>query len=187
MASGRLRRCRLPWAADASQLVEFAIALPLLVVLVVGIFDFGGALNLKGQLTNAAREGAHLASTLPITDIGGPSTPPLTVSAVQSLVDSYLLRSAINDCGLGSASLVVGASPYSWTAQTNTGCAGNLTLTIDRAYMFRENSIDVICAHIEISYPYQWRFNSVIQLLIPGANYGAPIQITADSIMPTMH
>ncbi len=43
--------------ASGSQLLEFAVALPLLVVLVVGIFDFGEAFNVKQKLSNMAREG----------------------------------------------------------------------------------------------------------------------------------
>ncbi len=48
---------------SGSQLLEFAVALPLLVVFVVGIFDFGGAFNLKQKLNNIAREGARFASS----------------------------------------------------------------------------------------------------------------------------
>jgi Flp pilus assembly protein TadG len=42
--------------------VEFALLLPLLLVLVFGIIDFGRALNAQITLTQAAREGARLAS-----------------------------------------------------------------------------------------------------------------------------
>jgi Flp pilus assembly protein TadG len=35
-----------------SQIVEFAVALPLLIVFVVGIFDFGEAFNQKQKLSN---------------------------------------------------------------------------------------------------------------------------------------
>src|SRR5579871_1785524 len=41
-------RVRALWHQDsAAQLVEFAVTLPLLVVFVVGIFDFSGAFTLK--------------------------------------------------------------------------------------------------------------------------------------------
>ncbi len=45
-----------------SQIVEFAVSLPLLVVLVVGIFDFGSAFTLKQKLAYAALEGARVGS-----------------------------------------------------------------------------------------------------------------------------
>ncbi|GAA5102533.1 TadE/TadG family type IV pilus assembly protein [Haloechinothrix salitolerans] len=40
--------------------VEFAIVLPVLLLLVFGIIDFGRALNAQVTLTQAAREGARL-------------------------------------------------------------------------------------------------------------------------------
>ena len=29
----------------------------------------------------------------------------------------------------------------------------------------------MLCTSMKIIYPYQWHFNNVIQLLVPGANY----------------
>jgi len=40
-------------------LVEFALALPLLLILVLGVLEFGRAFQTKIVLTNAAREGTH--------------------------------------------------------------------------------------------------------------------------------
>ena len=42
--------------------VEFALLLPLLLLLVLGVVDFGRALNAQITLTQAAREGARLAA-----------------------------------------------------------------------------------------------------------------------------
>jgi hypothetical protein len=42
--------------------VEFALVLPLLLLLVFGIIDFGRALNAQVTLTQAAREGARLVA-----------------------------------------------------------------------------------------------------------------------------
>src|SRR3954449_1910837 len=42
--------------------VEFALLLPLLLLIVFGVVDFGRALNAKITLTQAAREGAGLAA-----------------------------------------------------------------------------------------------------------------------------
>ena len=47
---------------DAGQsLAEFAILLPVLMGVVIGIFEFGRAWNVDQVLTNAAREGGRLA------------------------------------------------------------------------------------------------------------------------------
>jgi hypothetical protein len=45
-----------------STAVEFALLLPLLLMMVFGLIDFGRALNAQLTLTQAAREGARLAA-----------------------------------------------------------------------------------------------------------------------------
>lgn len=44
---------------NGQALVEFALALPLVLLLVLGVLEFGRAFQTKIVLTNAAREGAH--------------------------------------------------------------------------------------------------------------------------------
>ena len=46
---------------DGAPAVEFALLLPLLVLLLFGLIQFGIAFNTKIQATNAAREGARMA------------------------------------------------------------------------------------------------------------------------------
>ena len=46
---------------DGAAAVEFALLLPLLVLLLFGLIQFGLAFNTKIQATNAAREGARMA------------------------------------------------------------------------------------------------------------------------------
>lgn len=43
-------------------LVEFALVLPILLLLILGMIEYGWALNGKITLTNAVREGARLAA-----------------------------------------------------------------------------------------------------------------------------
>ena len=175
---------------DASQLMEFAIALPLLVVLVIGIFDFGTAFNLKQELNNAAREGARFASSQPTNDMCPSScTPPPSIAAVLAFVDSYLQAAGINDCGLGSAT--GSTSSWTWTYSTTPGTNGcppslPLTLTINRGVTLGATSYGnpntyVMTTHVSIAYPFQWRFNRVITLIAPGANYAGVSQINTDA------
>jgi Flp pilus assembly protein TadG len=60
-------------------LVEFAIVLPLLIGLVLGIISFGTWYNNKLNLSTAAREGARYGATLPLA---GYSTTNLWLDAV---------------------------------------------------------------------------------------------------------
>ncbi len=81
-------RRRGRWAglrgSSGAQLVELALSTPLLLVLLVGISDFGSALDLKQKLTNAAREGARIAASQSRADLTQ-STPP-SVLAVEAAV-----------------------------------------------------------------------------------------------------
>jgi Flp pilus assembly protein TadG len=49
-------------------LVEFALIIPLLVLVVIGLFDLGYAVHANNLLTNAAREGARTGIILSNTD-----------------------------------------------------------------------------------------------------------------------
>lgn len=177
-------------STEASQLVEFAVALPLLVVFIVGIFDFGQAFNLKQKLNNAAREGARLGSSLPTGDLGTSGVTPVSVDAVKSAVAAYISAAHINDCGM-PAQAAVASGPLTWTYTSGSGCPGALTLTIERGYNFKgtvnSNQVDVLCTRITISYPYQWHFNSVITLLAPGSSYAGVTQISTDAIAPNTY
>lgn len=192
-------------SVEASSLAEFAVALPLLVVLVVGIFDFGGAFNQKQELNTAVREGARFGASQPTNDLAAGTAPP-SIDAVRYLVDAYLVNSKINDCGLGTAAIPTGGPRWVYQA---TGCGGTLFLTIAKDPQFGTTAIptcsltvpantygspghtipttvNVPCTQVSISYPYQWHFNSVIQLLVPGSNI-ALTQITTGATVPNMN
>jgi Flp pilus assembly protein TadG len=164
-------RFRQLQGAEAAALIEFAVALPLLVVLVVGIFDFGGAFNLKQELNNAVREGAIFGASQPTNDISIPQPP--SVDAIRFLVDSYLQTAKINDCGLSAIPEPVSGGGLLWVYNASgNGCS--LTLQISRGVKVQTAGppvVYLVCTTVSISYPYQWHFNKVIQLLAPGASY----------------
>lgn len=58
--------------------IEFALLLPVLLLLLFGIIDFGRALNASITLTQAAREGARLAA---VADANGVPNTRATVTA----------------------------------------------------------------------------------------------------------
>jgi Flp pilus assembly protein TadG len=190
----RLRRRPRLLTGDTggSQIVEFAVALPLLIVLVVGIFDFGNAFNLKQKLTNAAREAARMGSSQPTSDLT--QTPPNSVLAIRDLVSNYLQNARINDCGIGTsaANPAGGSTPWKWSF-TGTCPSGNLLLTVDRGNVFTSsvttggNAIKVISTSVTISYPYSWQFNRVIGLLVSGASYPASTNIVVNSTMENLN
>jgi hypothetical protein len=155
------------WAGDcASQVVELALSLPVLVLFVVGIFDFSGALTLKQKLTNAAREGARVAAADPASDMSvALPAVPVAVSDAFQVVDNYLLSEKINDCGLSGEGTPTPPtqSGLTWTYTSTGSCPGSgITLTINRGYSPPPvNSIYLIGTYVTISYAYKWQFNSV--------------------------
>jgi len=61
--TGRRRRERGPSAGEAGQtLVEFALILPILLLVVLGIIDLGKAFGYKNDATNLANQAARLAT-----------------------------------------------------------------------------------------------------------------------------
>jgi Flp pilus assembly protein TadG len=187
----RAWRERAAFLVDArgSQLLEFAVALPLLVVFVVGIFDFGGAFNTKQMLNNIAREGARFASSLPTNDLDTIGTPP-SVTAIRDLVVAHLQTARLNDCGLaGQAGANGPVTTWTYTA-AGGGCPAPLVLTIERGFSFPTvvgaNTFQVISTRVSLKYPYSWHFNRVIQLLVPGATYQGVTQINTDATVPNM-
>ena len=72
-----------------------------------------------------------------------------------------------------------------WVYNAHTGCGGNLRLTISRGVAVpvtaNGSTVNMLCTTVQISYPYKWHFNNVIQLLVPGATYAAISQIPSDA------
>jgi len=53
-------------SSSGQALVEFALVLPILVLLLLGIYDFARAIRVYNAIINMSREGANLASRTPL-------------------------------------------------------------------------------------------------------------------------
>ena len=184
----------------AAQLVEFAVALPLLVVFVVGIFDFSNAFTLKQRLTDIARQAARAAAGDPSTDLRGgiTGTNPVSVMDVYYIVDNYLLANNLNDCGLnGSQSATTSGLTWTFTA-TGGGCpTPGLVVTVNRGYYYPASGgavpsndcisqnpgsqAAVVSTCVSIQFPYPWRFGRAASLL--GFSTALPQQISAVAVV----
>jgi Flp pilus assembly protein TadG len=75
------------WRSECgSQLIEFAIVVPLLMLLLAGIFDFGMLFRAFEAVTNAAREGARVGVL-----------PAYQPADVQARVAAYMTASGLTD------------------------------------------------------------------------------------------
>jgi Flp pilus assembly protein TadG len=168
MTEATTRKLKRVWSDEcAAQIVEFAVSLPLLVVFVVGIFDFSNAITLKQRLTNAAREAARVAAADPANDLGSPSAGvPASIGDAFQVADNYLTSEKINDCGLAGAGAPTVAG-LTWTYTANGGgCPGTgITLLINRGcdniITTNAGTLNLIGTCVTITYGYKWQFNSV--------------------------
>ncbi|HET9178090.1 MAG TPA: TadE family protein [Terriglobia bacterium] len=161
---------------EGAELLEFAMALPLLLVLVVGIIDFARAYNTKHITSNTAREAARLISSTPLNDSDCPtawtinspgSGTPCAVQATAKTVANYLTAAGLNQGACLSTATATFAPVLTWTYACN-----NVTLVIYKAYDTPnpyDTTSPIKSTKVTISYPYTFMFGRIIGLLVPGA------------------
>ncbi len=95
-----MKRIRALLTGEQGQaLLETAMTLPLLLIVSVGIFEFGRAYQTWQVLTNAAREGARLSVL-----------PNVAAGSVQTRVRSYLTSGQLDAAAVAAASITVDPS-----------------------------------------------------------------------------
>ena len=104
---------RLRRSESGAETIEFALTLPLLLLVVLGIVEFGFVFQQYEVVTNAAREGARMAS---LSTYG--TTNATRVTNAQFRVNQYLIAA-----GLDTASATVCVGPNDST------CTGAITQT----------------------------------------------------------
>jgi hypothetical protein len=195
---------RLLRETRGTQIVEFAVTLPLLVVFLIVIYDFANAFSVKHKLVAAVREGTRFAANQPTADLSNPSAgscspgDPIctgSVEAIARLVGNQLLAEGLPDCGLTNTAVqTVTNSGLTWTYEVDSGCPGSLTVTVNRGYTYLVGpsalyvkSMTVDATQMTISYPYQWQFYKVIWLIAPDSKYARVSQITASATIPNLN
>lgn len=176
---------------EGAELLEFAMALPLLLVLVVGIIDFARAYNTKHVTSNAAREAARLISSTPLNDSDCPtawtinspgSGTPCAVQATATTVANYLANAGLSQGACLSTATATFSPVLTWTYTCN-----NVTLAIYKAYDATnpyDTTSPIKSTKVTISYPYTFMFGRIIGLLVPGATGPTGQYIfTSDSVM----
>ncbi len=93
---GRLARRSRRHGSSGQALAEVAISLPILLLMLVGIFEFARAYQIQQVVVNAAREGARTAVL-----------PGVTSDSATVIVNGYLTGGSIT----GATIVVTGADP----------------------------------------------------------------------------
>ena len=79
--------------------IEFALFIPLLVVLLMGIIDFGMLMTNQAGLVNASREGARSGIIL--------SSPPKTATDIENVVKTAMANSGWETAAVNAATVTV--------------------------------------------------------------------------------
>ena len=118
-------------------LVETAITLPLVLVVVVAIFEFGHAFQTWQILTNAAREGARVAVITGSTD-----------DTVQGRVQEYLVAGLV--ASPGSADVAINRNV---TISGTAGKATSVTVTYPFQFMVLQPVVQMLFSGATLGAP----------------------------------
>lgn len=113
-----LKSCR------GAAIVEFAIILPLLFMLILGIIEFGLLLYNKAIITNASREGARAGVVFNVNGSGTYS--PLSGGEIRAVINSYTSNHLVT----------FGAPPDPPDVTPCASRGSDLTVTITYPYTF---------------------------------------------------
>jgi Flp pilus assembly protein TadG len=165
----RLLNLRLFNDEQGSTLLEFAIVVPLLVIFVVGIYDFSLAFNQRQKIVQAAQEGAIVAGAQPMSDIQNTTANPTSLQPVVTAVfNSLVVGAVLPNSGTSCTFLAPTLSGnltwiYNITNCSSTYSSDKLTITINRGWSTGTGPVSLGTA-VTVVYPYHWRFGNIIQL-----------------------
>ena len=116
--------------SSGQSMIEFALVLPMLLVLVFGIVEFGNAWRHYQLITNTAREGARIAVL-----------PSSTEAIVDSVIDDRL-----NGSGLNADSAIVTLKILDFGDPNYSASADTVTIVYPYNFVFLGPVVDLMCA-----------------------------------------
>lgn len=135
--------------------VEAAVCLPLLVLFMLGVWEVGRIAQVQEVLSNAAHEGARLAS------MGMVNQTPVTVAVVQQEVRDYMTSAGLPAAAVSGAQIqLVNNSANSWTNPVDA------------------QPLDAF--RVTITIPSGSAFNSLRWILLPSITGAAQISATTN-------
>jgi len=116
--------------SSGQSMIEFALVVPMLLVLVFGIVEFGNAWRHYQLITNTAREGARVAVL-----------PSSTAAIVDSVIDDRL-----NGSGLDADSAIVTLAILDFGDPNYSASADTVTIVYPYNFVFLGPVVDLMCA-----------------------------------------
>jgi Flp pilus assembly protein TadG len=154
-----LRLRKLAWGTSGQEIIEAAIVLPLLFMILIGIYWFGRAFNIYGTINHAAREGARVAIQ---TCASCPQlTKPLFDAQVATAVTQALQASKLDPSQAQKAPVAPGlvlCPGGSNTVVSLNGGPGNVRLCRSVQLNAGSSAPPVCGVIVSFQYPYQFWF-----------------------------
>jgi Flp pilus assembly protein TadG len=169
-ASGRRNDHRRTRAERGSQLLEFSLALPILLLLTLGILDFGATFALKAKLTNAAREGARIVVSTPLSNVNCSSTVPCPIQAAVNAIKDYLTNAGV-DASCFDANSASTSTALSWTFT----CANGGSIEINRSLLVTAGSLTVPSTQVVVTWPVKWKLSG----FLPASSFPSTVNAIA--------
>ena len=113
---------RFARAESGAEVIEFGLTLPLMLLVVLGIIEFGFLFREYEIVTNAAREGARIAVLPTYSQTAAARTNNATARAKQYLTNAGLDQALAN--------VTVGAPVSDVLAAPATGCVWSVPVTV---------------------------------------------------------
>jgi Flp pilus assembly protein TadG len=153
---------RLAQETGASEIAEAAVVLPLMFMMILGIFWFGQAFSTYGAITRAAQEGAR-AGAAPYCSTCAPGTnpPQLAFNAVKaSMLASHL--DIANAPNLASAqipalnSCIQGQTSAQCDTRAGTAVCVQMPAQFSSTVLYGNNAAGVCGVSVTFQYPFQF-------------------------------
>lgn len=166
-ANERRRQGKRTRGSRGVELLEFALVLPLLLLLFLGIFDFGAAFALRQKMTNAARQAARILVSNSLGNQNCTSTTPCSVVAAANAMVHYM-----DDAGADLSCIQPEAPTSTGTLEWTYSCSNGISLAIDRgAVIATSDGVVVPASEVTFVYPFSWH----LARFLPGYAKGAKL------------
>lgn len=179
-------------SSAGSQLLELALVVPILLLIVIGVWDFGNAFAMKQKLTNAARGAARVMVSTPFMNPPNPTgcttAVPCSVVSAATSVQNYLTNAGLDGSWITPStptnSPSVGSCEWTWISSPSNSTAsdyykldivGNVWIETDGTVVpFSASSAtagSVLGTQVTLEYPVNWNWAAVF----PSGSFGHEI------------
>lgn len=163
----RPRRCKRHGALRrGSAVVEAAIILPILLTMMLGVWEVGRMVQISQILDNAAREGARLAAG------GYVNGTAVTTAQVQTAVQNYLTAAGLPAAAVSGAQVTLtclATTPWTDPYQALPLDPYTVTVTIPSGAAFnslRWNLLNQITSVTQLSQTVYWQSSNNSQIVV---------------------